>query len=200
MRTIRTAIAIIHRSCSDSLLTASQMDGVFGSDSHLHPHPCWDAKSVPAKSVAVPGLGRRETICSDGSSLEAFTAVFAGHSATQHIICHRVPIRGTDAESSGATRNAGKAADGFRYALPILVQARLEPAKSGIPATPQHEHPNSGIAPASRQAASAIFSSARRSVMTIAPSEIRTSPVRCQLRKHLFTLSRVPPTMFASSR
>src|SRR5204862_8057285 len=52
----------------------------------------------------------------------------------------------------------------------------------------------------SRQAASAIFSSARRSVMTTEPSEIRTSPVRCQLRRHLFTLSRVPPTMFASSR
>jgi hypothetical protein len=28
----RKAIAIMRRSCSDSLLTASQMDGVFGSD------------------------------------------------------------------------------------------------------------------------------------------------------------------------
>lgn len=33
IQTIRTAIAIIQRSCSDSLLTASQMDQVFGSDS-----------------------------------------------------------------------------------------------------------------------------------------------------------------------
>jgi hypothetical protein len=33
IQTIRTAIAIIRRSCSDSLLTASQMDGVFESDS-----------------------------------------------------------------------------------------------------------------------------------------------------------------------
>src|SRR2546425_8459778 len=32
MRTKRKAIAIIQRSCSDSLVTASQMDRVFGSD------------------------------------------------------------------------------------------------------------------------------------------------------------------------
>jgi|SRR5215470_16711062 len=32
IRTITMAIAIIQRSCSDSLLTASPMDGVFGSD------------------------------------------------------------------------------------------------------------------------------------------------------------------------
>jgi hypothetical protein len=31
-QTKRKAIAIMRRSCSDSLLTASQMDGVFGSD------------------------------------------------------------------------------------------------------------------------------------------------------------------------
>ena len=34
-RTKRKAIAIIRRSCSDSLLTASQSDGVFGSDKRL---------------------------------------------------------------------------------------------------------------------------------------------------------------------
>jgi hypothetical protein len=33
----RKAIAIMRRSCSDSLLTASQMDGVFGIDSYLLP-------------------------------------------------------------------------------------------------------------------------------------------------------------------
>jgi hypothetical protein len=33
MQTKRKAIAIMRRSCSDSLLAASQMDGVFGSDS-----------------------------------------------------------------------------------------------------------------------------------------------------------------------
>jgi hypothetical protein len=32
MRTNRRPIAIIRRSCSDSLLTASQSDGVFGND------------------------------------------------------------------------------------------------------------------------------------------------------------------------
>src|SRR5258708_13456252 len=32
MRTNRIPIAIMRRSCSDSLLTASQSDGVFGSD------------------------------------------------------------------------------------------------------------------------------------------------------------------------
>src|SRR5260370_6056922 len=32
MRTNRIPIAIMQRSCSDSLLTASQSDGVFGSD------------------------------------------------------------------------------------------------------------------------------------------------------------------------
>src|SRR5438876_12021803 len=32
MRTNRRPIAIMRRSCSDSLLTASQSDGVFGSD------------------------------------------------------------------------------------------------------------------------------------------------------------------------
>ncbi len=31
-QTKRKAIAIMRRSCSDSLLTASQVDGVFGSD------------------------------------------------------------------------------------------------------------------------------------------------------------------------
>ena len=35
MRTNRRPIAIIRRSWCDSLLTASQMDGVFGSDNHL---------------------------------------------------------------------------------------------------------------------------------------------------------------------
>jgi hypothetical protein len=34
MRTNRIPIAIMQRSCSDSLLTASQSDGVFGSDTH----------------------------------------------------------------------------------------------------------------------------------------------------------------------
>jgi hypothetical protein len=51
-----------------------------------------------------------------------------------------------------------------------------------------------------RQAGPAIFSSARRSEMMIEPPEMRTTPVRCQLLRHLFTLSREPPTMFASSR
>src|SRR5215831_21060403 len=35
MRTSRRPIAIMRRSCSDSLLTASQSDGVFGSDKFL---------------------------------------------------------------------------------------------------------------------------------------------------------------------
>jgi hypothetical protein len=47
---------------------------------------------------------------------------------------------------------------------------------------------------------SAICSRAGRLVTMIEPSVIRTIPLRCQLRRHLFTLSRVPPTMFASSR
>ena len=51
-----------------------------------------------------------------------------------------------------------------------------------------------------RQAGPAMFSSARRSEMMIEPPEMRTTPVRCQLRRHLFTLSRELPTMFASSR
>src|SRR6516162_11187282 len=38
MRTNRRPIAIMRRSCSDSLLTASQSDGVFGSD---RPAPHW---------------------------------------------------------------------------------------------------------------------------------------------------------------
>jgi hypothetical protein len=36
-QTKRKAIAIMRRSCSDSLLTASQVDGVFGSDTHSMP-------------------------------------------------------------------------------------------------------------------------------------------------------------------
>ena len=47
---------------------------------------------------------------------------------------------------------------------------------------------------------SAICSRAGRLVTMIEPSVIRTIPLRCQLRRHLFTLSRVPPTMLASSR
>src|SRR5262249_26055640 len=39
-----------------------------------------------------------------------------------------------------------------------------------------------------------MFSSARRSEMMIEPPEMRTTPVRCQLRRHLFTLSREPPS------
>src|SRR5260221_13082337 len=38
MRTSRRPIAIMRRSCSDSLLTASQSDGVFGSDTGMGVH------------------------------------------------------------------------------------------------------------------------------------------------------------------
>src|SRR5438093_1622477 len=41
MRTNRTPIAIMRRSCSDSLLTASQSDGVFGSDNVLKRWPAF---------------------------------------------------------------------------------------------------------------------------------------------------------------
>jgi hypothetical protein len=48
---------------------------------------------------------------------------------------------------------------------------------------------------------SARRSKARRLVTMIDPCETLTILSRfCQLRRHLFTLSRVPPTMFASSR
>jgi|SRR6516165_4881771 len=46
MRTNRRPIAIMRRSCSDSLLTASQSDGVFGSDTR-------------AKLIASIARGRR---------------------------------------------------------------------------------------------------------------------------------------------
>src|SRR5262249_49651432 len=49
------------------------------------------------------------------------------------------------------------------------------------------------------QAWSAIFSKAARSKMMIAPSDIWTIRLLCHLLRHLFTLSRVPPTMLANS-
>jgi hypothetical protein len=39
-QTKRKAIAIMRRSCSDSLLTASQVDGVFGSDNRCRGRKC----------------------------------------------------------------------------------------------------------------------------------------------------------------
>src|SRR5215468_3058142 len=50
------------------------------------------------------------------------------------------------------------------------------------------------------QLCSAIASSAPRFVITMAPSETLIMKLLCHLRRHLFTLSRVPPTMLASSR
>src|SRR5260370_12226568 len=45
MRTNRRPIAIMRRSCSDSLLTASQLGGVFGSD---------NLKDVPSLGPRIP--------------------------------------------------------------------------------------------------------------------------------------------------
>jgi hypothetical protein len=57
MQTKRKAIAIMRRSCSDSLLTASQMDGVFGIDRGKRSHAGGSAAPYLARAKSGAGLG-----------------------------------------------------------------------------------------------------------------------------------------------
>ena len=64
MQMKRKAIAIMRRSCSDSLLTASQMDGVFGIDSGHKPrilqgaHADWLRERIPHSDFTLRPLER----------------------------------------------------------------------------------------------------------------------------------------------
>jgi hypothetical protein len=55
-QTKRKAIAIMRRSCSDSLLTASQVDGVFGSDNRCRGRKCGRNVGFWVYTVGVPDV------------------------------------------------------------------------------------------------------------------------------------------------